>query len=232
MGASLIISAWIVSNTFYSIRALDNVISVTGSARLEVTSDSAKWTTSISRTNITTSTLSQGYTNIANDLSVVKAFFAKNGIDESQLTISPVQMSEQYDYNQNNTANQVKHYQLMQTISIASKDVHAITALAKQTGDVASKGIIFSTGSLEYYYSKLAELRVNLLSAAIGDAKARATKIAESGGEKVGALRSASSGVVQVLPSNSVEVSDYGTYDTSDITKEVMVTVKATFSTR
>ncbi len=36
-------------------------------------------------------------------------------------------------------------------------------------------------------------------------------------------------GVVQVLSEGSIDVSDYGTYDTSKIDKEVMITVKTTF---
>ena len=50
-----------------------------------------------------------------------------------------------------------------------------------------------------------------------------------AGGKKIGVLKSASSGVVQVMAQNSVEVSDYGMYDTSKIEKEIMVTVKASF---
>ena len=42
--------------------------------------------------------------------------------------------------------------------------------------------------------------------------------------------RAAASGVVQVLPKGSLEISDYGSYDTSSIEKEVMVTVRATFT--
>jgi hypothetical protein len=34
---------------------------------------------------------------------------------------------------------------------------------------------------------------------------------------------------VQVLAPNSEDVNDYGTYDTSSINKEIMVTVKASF---
>jgi hypothetical protein len=33
-----------------------------------------------------------------------------------------------------------------------------------------------------------------------------------------------------VLPKGGVDVSDYGTYDTSSMEKEVMVTVRATFA--
>ena len=36
-------------------------------------------------------------------------------------------------------------------------------------------------------------------------------------------------GVVQVMSLGSVDVSDYGSYDTSNIEKEVMITVKTVF---
>lgn len=72
---------------------------------------------------------------------------------------------------------------------------------------------------------------MELLSEAVKDAQNRAGKIAQSSGNEVGSLKSASVGVVQVLPVNSTEISDYGTYDTSSIEKEVMITVRATFRT-
>lgn len=70
---------------------------------------------------------------------------------------------------------------------------------------------------------------MSLLGAAVSDAKARAEQIAGATKQKVGKLKSAQSGVVQVLRSNSIDVADYGMYDTSTIEKEVMVTVRATF---
>jgi hypothetical protein len=92
--------------------------------------------------------------------------------------------------------------------------------------------VLFSTQSLEYTYSKLPELRVSLLKDAMTDARARANSIASSDGKGVGALTSASIGVVQVLSPSSTSVEDYGAYDTSSIEKEVMVTVRASFQVR
>jgi hypothetical protein len=83
---------------------------------------------------------------------------------------------------------------------------------------------------LELTYSKLAEMRVQLLSKAIKDAEERAQAIAKESGRTVGMLRKATSGVVQVLPAGGIEVSDYGSYDTQSLNKEVMVTVRADFS--
>jgi hypothetical protein len=62
------------------------------------------------------------------------------------------------------------------------------------------------------------------------DAQKRAESIAQSTGKKIGNLKSASMGVVQVMQPNSVDISDYGNYDVSTIEKEIMITVKASFS--
>ena len=74
------------------------------------------------------------------------------------------------------------------------------------------------------------DLRISLLPAAIFDAKERANIIAKSSGKTVDSVKSVSMGVVQVMPVGAVDVSDYGSYDTSGIEKEVMITVKNTFS--
>jgi hypothetical protein len=225
LGLSIIISFSVASFTFYKLRGND-FISTTGSATKEYTSDTVKWTSTITR-NVTLETVKDGYTRMASDLAAVKSFLSDNGIPDSSVTISPIFMNEIYD-NNGNVAN--KNYSLVQTISVNSNDVQKIADLSKNTNPlVVDQDILFSTTSLEYYYSKLPDARVALLSDAIADAKARAIKLAQAGGKNIGALQSASSGVVQVLAPNSADTSDYGTYDTSSIEKNVMVTVKTSF---
>ena len=119
----------------------------------------------------------------------------------------------------------------MQNIEINSNEVDKITALAKNTDSlITEKNIIFSTTALEYYYSKLPETRIELLASAVEDARTRASQLMSASTGKIGKLKSASAGVVQVMAPNSVDVSDYGVYDTSHINKEIFVTVRATFS--
>lgn len=220
----LILSTIVGAYTFYQIRALDNVISVTGSARKDVVSDQVKWTASVMR-SATASTLKNAYAQMDADATLVKQFYADNKIDPASVTISAIQMNEIYEQNPSPD----KKYSLMQFYTINSSDVTGITNLSKNIQSVIQKGVIFSTQSLEYSYSKLADLRVSLLADAVKDARARANEIVSGTGKSVGKLKSASSGVVQVLSQNSVDISDYGSYDTSSIQKTIMVTVKATF---
>lgn len=121
-------------------------------------------------------------------------------------------------------------FNVARQIIVRSNDVAAINELANNIEPFTGSNYSVTTQSLELTYSKLDEMRVQLLSAAIKDAEARAKAIASDSGRTVKALRNASSGVVQVLPAGSVEVSDYGMYDTQSMQKEVMVTVRATFS--
>jgi hypothetical protein len=224
LGLSIIISAGIGSYTFYQVKSLENTLSVTGSARIRVTSDIVRWVGVFSR-NVPEDSLNKGYQQMSRDLSKVLEFYKENGIDTKDVIISPVSVEKPWIYNKEAP----REYILRQTVELQSKEVDKITSLAKNFQGLLDRGVIFSTESLEYYYSKLPELRVTLLTEAMNDAKARAERIAQSTGQRVGRLKSASMGVVQVLAPNSTEVSDYGTYDTTTIEKEIMVAVRAVF---
>lgn len=225
LGASIIISFAIASFTFYSLRSAD-YITTTGSAKKEVTSDTVKWTSTISRI-VKLSTVKEGYAKMDVDLKEVKSFLIENGLTDKDFDVSPIFMNEIYE---NNNTGTNKNYNLIQNIEVNSTNVNKISALSKNINALINKGIIFSSMNPEYYYSKLPEMRVSLLADAVADAKARAQKLAEAGQKTIGTLKSASSGVVQVLSPGSAAISDYGTYDTSKIQKEIMITVKASFN--
>lgn len=225
LGLAIIASTIIGSYTFYQIRSFDNSLTVTGSASKLVTSDHVKWVGSINHI-VKVSTLKAGYADMDHDLVAVKAFLKEKNISDDQIVISPVFMDQNYDQPQGAE----RSYTLRQTIDVNSSDVVGITEISKNINPLIEKGVVFSTQSLEYTYTKLALERVALLSDAIKDAKARASKLAESSGKSVGQLKSATSGVVQVMSANSLDVSDYGSYDTSKIEKNIMVTTKASFT--
>jgi uncharacterized protein len=226
LGLSIIISTLVGAYVFYQVRSFDNTLTVTGSATKQVTSDHVKWVGQINRI-VKVSTLKSGYALMTSDLANVMEFLKEKNIEQDQIVVSAVSMEQNYDQNNNGTE---RTYTLRQTIDVNSSDVNGIGEIAKNIQPLIDKGVVFSTQSLEYTYTKLPEERVSMLADAIKDAKARASKLAESSGKEVGQLKSASSGVVQVMSANSLDVSDYGSYDTSKIEKNIMLTVKASFT--
>ncbi len=225
VGLGIVTAAFIGAYAFYQIKSLDNNLTVTGSTTKQVTSDHVKWVGVINRV-VKASTLKQGYTDMARDLLNVKDFLKLKNIPENQVVISPIFMDQNYDQPQGTE----RSYTLRQTIEINSADVLSIGEIAKNIQPLIEKGVIFSTQSLEFTYTKLPQERVLMLADAVKDAKSRASSLAESSGKKIGQLKSASSGVVQVMSANSTDVSDYGSYDTSKVEKNIMMTVKATFT--
>ncbi|MCX6714739.1 MAG: SIMPL domain-containing protein [Candidatus Uhrbacteria bacterium] len=226
LALGLIAASYIASSTVMQAKALqDATITMTGSAKATVHSDLVKWTGSFSRT-VNIDQVKDGYTQMKTDQTNLEAFLTKNGMAATDYKISPVFMSQVYKQYDTSPI----QYTLSQNLELSGTDLTKVEALPKHLQDLINLGILFSSNNLEYYYTKLPDQRVALLSDAVGDAKTRAEQIAKSSGLHVGAIRSASMGVVQVLPPNSTDVSDYGSYDTSSVDKDIMVTVKTVFN--
>lgn len=226
LGLALIISTLIVSNTAYKIKSSGETIEVTGSAKVAVVADMAKWVITL-ETKTGLSDQGAGYTRLDEATMQIAAFLKEKGYEDIETPAPSIYPT--YVYPQNGEAYQTG-YQVSRQIIVRSDDVKGIETLAGSTLPQKDQSYTISTGSVELTYQKLPETRVTLLSEAIKDATARAEAIAKETGRNVNELKSATGGVVQVLPVGGVEVADYGSYDTSSINKEVMVTVRATFT--
>lgn len=129
-----------------------------------------------------------------------------------------------------NTQNIIS-YTLSRTISADITDLELAKKISNDTTTKAAQSDIALTNSTtNYQYTGLEELRPKLLKSATEDAKKKAEAMASSTGRKIGSLRAGRMGVIQVLARNSVDVSDYGSYDLSSPEKDIFVTVNVTFA--
>jgi uncharacterized protein len=219
---AILLATVIGASAFYKIRSLDNTLSVTGSTKMRVKADLAKWT--ITTNSIVAPTqVSYAYSIVSNDMAKIKNFLIKNGILANQMTLSPIYNDDYWSGNSERKVN------VRQTVTINSNELEKIKTISENMSALSQDGVVFAPESPQYYVSSLPDLRVSLIGKAVLDAQARAKEIASSMNQSVGKLKSASSGVVQVLQPDSNDVSDYGQYDTLTIDKDVMVTVRATF---
>lgn len=227
LGMCIIIAFSVGAYVFYRVRAMDNTLSVTGSATQSVRADSAKWTLTVNRPAIEENVAAvQG--RVSRDIQTVTKFFIDGGISADKIQVTPVSVNIDWS----REAGAPRSYTVQQQITVSSDDTALIDRLSQDIGSLAARGLLVSANQPEYYVSSLPEIRVALIGKAVEDAKARAQSIAESTGQKVGALKSASSGVVQVMAPQSVDIADYGSYDTSTVDKTVMVTARAVFYLR
>jgi hypothetical protein len=220
-----IIIAAIGAYTAYDIKLSRDSVEVTGSAKASVVADTARWTINLD-TRTGPGDLQGGYTRLEAATDKIVSYLKDAGytdIETPAMNSYPTYTYPQYG------EPVMTGYSVSRQIMVRSDDVTRMSDLASNIEPFTGAGYNVSTQSLELTYSKLDEMRVSLLKEAIKDAGARAAAIASESGRSVGALRNASSGVVQVLPAGGVDISDYGTYDTQSLNKDVMVTVRATF---
>ncbi|MCL5006786.1 MAG: SIMPL domain-containing protein [Patescibacteria group bacterium] len=245
LGISLVVTAMIVSWVIYYVKTYDNsVITVTGVAEKQVTSNVVKWHATIVRqTGPSASDLKQGSSEMQNDLNTLLSYFETNGVTSSEITADPLSVAPIYQsqygvypgkigYSSGDT---LAGYSLSQNILIQSSNVNGITALAQKAPQYfLNKGIVFSSQPLEYYLSNslLDSIRQQMLAEALANAKDRAEAITNGVGAGVGNLRSSSVGVTQITPVNSTEISSAGYYDTASLEKLVTYLVHTTFTMR
>lgn len=225
VGVSLVLSTLIASWFFYQVKSLGDTISVTGAAQRVITSDTAKWRLSVSRTSMAAETR-DGSVQLKKDLDSLIVYLQKQGFEASSITIAPVTVTPNFNYND---GNRITSYNLSQEVIVESKDVQKVTKAAQGVSSLLSAGALLSTTSLEYYYSKLSDVKIEMLAEATKNAQERARRIAESADTDLGPLNGASMGVMQITAVNSVDVSDYGTYDTASLEKQVTAVVRASF---
>ncbi len=203
-------------------------ISVTGSATKEIRSDYIVWRGEFSRREVD---LKTAYTNLRSDLDKVKAYLNSKGVKEDELTICQVATETVYKKNEKgNDTNDIQGYRLSQGVEIRSYDVDKIDKVAREVTELIDQGIEFTSLAPEYFYTKLDELKVEMLAKATQNAKQRAESMVKATGNKIGLMRNARMGVFQITPATSTDVSDWGVNDTSSLDKKVMAVVTVSFA--
>lgn len=234
-----VISSFVLANGLASINT-HNAISVTGTAERMVTSDAGKWNFMLARQ---ATPEAYGYTakQLKDAQVVVVKYLTSHGVDEKMITISPLtstvvcqsQNQVMYDGAGRQQCSGSFVYSLAQTIIVESDNVKMIKDLSLDAPNALSLlGVQVQTVSVDFFYTKLASIRAELLEEASKNAKERANAIAKSTGNKIGGVKDASQGVFQVTQKNSTDVSDYGSYDTSTVDKKITAIVRASFEVK
>ncbi len=229
---ALIIVGYKISNTWEKTHVSYNNIGVTGLGTKNFDSDLIVWHASFSRN---ASTLAEANTWIKGDIEAVKLFLKSNDINENEISFTSLKINRNYKQLFNNEGNPTgtvfEGYNLFQEVIIESKNLATVEKTSTVIGDLIEKGIEFTANEPDYYYTKLADLKLELLKSATQDALKRAETIAENANSQAGKLKEAEMGVFQITGQNSNE--DYawgGSFNTKAKHKTASITVKLSFS--
>jgi len=221
---SSLIFGWFYSNA----KKGDEAVAVTGSARKRIKSDLVVWSAGVS---YQAPQLADAYRSLSENIPRVKQYLISKGIAENQITVSSISTVtlKKQDENGGETS-EITGYSLRQQIEVRSNEVDKIAQIAREATELINQGILIESNSPQYFYTQLGDLKIAMLGEAAKDAKTRAERIADSTGNKIGAVRSARMGVMQITAADSTEVSDGGISDTTTIDKDVTAVVNISFA--
>ena len=220
-------AASIATYGMVTLKQSQSTIEVVGSARKQIKSDLASWSGSFS---VQAKTTVEAYALIKQSEKKVRAYLTGRGYADKDLVFSAIGTTPNYAMlPTGQTTTRVESYRLSQSVEVNSTDLHKIDDLSRSATELINEGVEIQSNAPHFYYTKIADLKLEVLSLAAKDAKQRADKIADNTGAHAGRLASAEQGVFQITPLYSTEVSGMGVFDTSAIDKEVMGVVVCKF---
>lgn len=207
----------------------DQTIVVTGSARKRIKSDLVIWRAGVS---YQAPVLADAYRSLSENVPRVKSYLIGKGIAENQITISSISSQTLHARTSDGgeDTGQITGYSLRQELEVRSTDVDTIARIAREATELINQGILLESMAPAYHYTKLGDLKIEMLSEAAKDAKVRAQHIAQSTGSSIGSVRTARMGVLQITAADSNEVSDSGMNDTSAVEKDITAVVNVGFA--
>lgn len=229
ISVATVASAFIFSQAFLQFKKFSTeLINVTGSAEKRIVSDSIVWRVSFTKR---AAVLADAYLYLSDNLKQVREYLLEKGIQDREMSAGPVQTDTLYVKNDKGAdTHTVEGYRLTQQITVNSKEVEKVAGIANQVTELIPQGVELVSYSPEYFYTRLGELKIEMLREASRDAKKRAEEIAKASGNTISLIRSARMGVFQITPANSYDFSDWGSNDTSSYEKKVTAVVKADFA--
>lgn len=223
---------WQIGHGLRNFRQGENKIKVTGMAEKQITSDLIVWNITVSGK---ASTKSAAYTEFNRSNRMIRQYLRENNIADSAISANSVSIEKQtkslYDTQAERYFEVDDGYLVSQDITITSRNLPIVERVYQKISVLYGRDVNFSSSDPLYYYTKLDDLKMQLLNEASIDAYKRAETIAEGCNASVGSLQSSTMGVFQIVGLDSSE--DYswgGTFNTSDKEKRASITIRAVYS--
>jgi len=224
---AIVVASYFLGSAYIERANTNDSIKVTGAGNSNFTSDLIVWNGTFSRFS---KDLKQAYEGIALDKEIVNKYLEEKGIKESEVifnSVNTIERTKSKYENGNFVGQEFEGYELRQSIKVESTQVELIEKVAREITELLNRGVQFNSTPPRYYYTKLADLKIEMISKATEDAKLRAERIAKNAGGKLGKLKKADMGVFQITGRNSGE--DYswsGAYNTSSKKKTASITMR------
>ena len=197
--SSAILGGFFPGYYYYHAKRDANTVTVKGLAEMDVKADLAIWEI---KYVVTGNNVIEAQKEVDNQADIIEKFLLKNGIAAEEINLGRLETTDLMA-NPYRTNDSSVRFILNRTIVVKSENVDTIADVLNKSGELVSKGIIFSQDygfPVSYLFTRLNEIKPQMLADATDNARQAAKEFAKNSGSKVGAIRHASQGVFSILP--------------------------------
>ncbi len=209
-------------------------IKVTGSARKDIDSDMIAWT---GRITYRSDTMGNGYSATKTAINKLVDYLKAKGLSDQEIVIGAVQTTPLYEERKdgqydNGGYRSIKGYDVGQSVTVRSTKVNEVEKISRESTDLIAQGVPLESGSPQFFYTKIGDVKREILGLAAEDARKRAEEIASKSGSAVGDVRGARMAPLQITPRYDFEIYDSGFNDLSSKEKSITAVVTVTFGVK
>ena len=196
LAAAVAASGWWVADGLRHFRTGDRYVTVKGLAEREVPADLVVWPITFTQTG---NELPALYEQIQANQQRIAAFLKAQGLADAEQSLSTPRIEdfEAHGFRENRAGNR---YKADVTYTVRSPDVTGVTQAMRASGELVKAGVALAPWGPppEFLYTRLTELKPQLLALATQNARVAAEQFAKDSASTVGRIRTANQGQITI----------------------------------
>lgn len=216
LAIGLIVGGFALGDGLKRAHRADRAVTVRGLAERDVTADLATWTIAYSAT---AGNLSEAQGSVDRDTDQIRSFFRELGFPADALQPTGVNVSQFKD-------NGVTSFTVRQRVTLRSNDIRRAQNAVRRQFELVRRGVILEEGSgMSYTFTRLNDIKPEMVAEATRDARAAAEQFAKDSGAEVGTIKSATQGYFSIEARDGDSGGGWGVSDTPYKKVRVVTTI-------
>ena len=216
LGVGIGAGGWFIGEGFQKGRATARFVTVKGLSERLVAADYAIWPL---RMLATGDELAAVQAEIEASEATVRTFLAEQGFTAEEIRVEGFEVVDQLAQ-QYRSGPVESRFILSRRLMVRSNDVEKIEAASRAASALAGRGVVLSNDSHGragpfFIFTQLNDIKPDMIAEATRNARVSADKFAADSGSRVGGIRRANQGQLQILPRDNAP----GLYESQQIAK-------------
>lgn len=224
LAVGMSVGGYFIGNMMYKSKVATNIATVRGLAEREVKADVGVWNINFSAGE---PSLEAAYASANDSKSKIITFLKEAGFTDEEVSAQAFTVYRQENRDNNGSGPVLSvTFQISGAVTVRSERVDEVAKASQNVGDLVGKGVLLTNSFPQYYFTKLNDIKPEMLGEATRNARTAAEQFAKDANAKVGNINSAGQGAFSISARDAGENSGE---DVSSIFKRVRVVTTISF---